>query len=173
MASRITRILAGLGLILAVAGITPATSVVRDSRLLWTIVPVASAAWVFWLIPRRSFGGVWVLAGVSLGFVILGAWSIGLFFAPAALSLVAAAVGQSVSMRAGRQVLLVPAWLLAGPTGLCALFFVVHQMVAKLQGGQLTEAPAIVAGTWLFLGLTASFLIVTGVRWLARRSERR
>jgi hypothetical protein len=173
MASRMTRILAGLGLILAIVGVLPATAIVRDSRLLWTLVPVMSAAWVFCLIPRRGFAAVWVLTGVSLGFVVLAAWSIGLFFAPSALLLVATAVGHSVSMRAGWQAVLVPAWLLAGPTGLCVLFFVRDQMLAKSQGEELTEAPAIVAGTRLFLAVAAFLVVVTSVRWFARRAVRR
>jgi hypothetical protein len=173
MASRTTRILALLALVLAVAAVVPATVVVRDSRLLWTLVPVISAAWVFWLIRRRSLAGVWVLSGVSLGFVVLAAWSIGFFFAPSALVLLAAAVGHSVSMRPGWQALLIPAWFIAGPTGLCALFFVVHRLAVTVQGGELTEAPAIVAGTELFVGVAALLLLVTGGRWMARRVEQR
>jgi hypothetical protein len=172
MVSRITRILAGLGLILAVAAIVPATFVVRDSRLLWALVPVTSAAWVSWLIRRRSLAGVWVLSGVSLGFVVLAAWSIGFFFAPSALVLLAAAVGHSVSMRPGWQALLIPAWFIAGPTGLCALFFVQAQLVVTVQGGQLTEAPAIVAGTELFVGVAALLLLEKGVRRMAAGTNR-
>lgn len=173
MASGITRILAGLGLLLAIAGILPATAMMRDSRLLWTLVPVISAAGVFWLVPRRRFAAVWVLTGVSLGFVVLAPWSVGLFFAPSALLLLGAAVGHSVSMRVGWQALMAPAWFLAGPTGLCALFFLRDQVVVKSQGRQLTEAPAIVAGTQLFVGLAAVFLLAKGLQWLARNAVER
>lgn len=173
MASKTTRILAGLGLILAVAAVVPATFIVRDSRLLWTLVPVITAAWVFWLIRRRNLAGVWVLSGVSLGFVVVAAWSIGFFFAPGAVVLLATAVGHSVSMRPGRQALLIPAWFVAGPTGLCALFFVWHRLVVTVHGGQLTEAPAIAVGTRLFAGVVALLLLATGVRRMARRAAQR
>jgi hypothetical protein len=172
MPSRITPILAGLALILAVGGVLPSVSIVADSRLLWTLVPVMSAASVLWLIGRRSLSAVWVAAGVSLGFVVLGAWSVGLFFAPSAVLLLAAAGVHTVSVRAGWRAILVPAWLLIGATGLCALFFAYHQIVAWRQDAQLTQAPAIVAGTALFFGLAAAFVVVTGVCWLARRRRR-
>jgi hypothetical protein len=173
MASRVTRILAGLAFLAAVVGILLATSVVADNRLLWGLVPVMTAGCVFWLVRRRNLAAVWALTGVCLGFVVLAVWSIGVFFAPAALLLAATAVAQSVSVRAGWQALLVPAWLLAGPTGLCALFFVRDQAVAKSHVGQFTEAPAIVAGARLFVGVAMFLVVVAGGRWLARRSVQR
>ena len=54
-------------------------------------VPVVLAALGLWVALRGQRTLAWIFAGVLLGFCVLGGFSIGLFYLPAALSLLLAA----------------------------------------------------------------------------------
>jgi hypothetical protein len=169
MAFRVTRIFAALALVASLAGIFPSVAIIRtnsgsglDGRLLWMLVPILSAGVVFLLAPGRRLEPVWVLIGMSWGFVVAAAWSLGLFFAPSALLLLIAGFAHLMAIRPTWWAVLIPAWFLAGASGVCAMFFARDQLLAMSRGGQITEAPAIVAGTRLFVALVV-FLAATQV----------
>ena len=175
MAFRLTRILAALGFFASLGGIVPAAAVARaasgsalDNRLLWVLVPVLSAAAVFLLARRRSLEPMWALTGTCWGFVVVAAWSLGLFFAPSALLLLIASIAHLVALGPTRRAVLIPAWFLAGASGVCVLFLARDQLLT-MSRGQVIEAPAIVTGAWVFAGLVMFLVIATQVasRWLA------
>jgi hypothetical protein len=100
---------------------------------------------------------LWVAIGLCCGFVVLAAWSLGLFFVWSALWLLAAGIAHAVAIRAGWRVVVIPGWFALGASGLCAAFFAYGQIRAAFSGGQTIEAPIVVAGTWVFVSLIAVF----------------
>lgn len=161
MAVRTARIVAVVAFIASLAAVVPAALVVRvapgsivDVRLLWVLLPISACSGVVVLAGRTSVAPVWFLTGACWGFVVLGAWSLGLFFAPAALFLLGAAIAHLVIARPGFRAAVAPLWFLWGATGVAALFFVRDWAVAFFGSLEITSAPAIVAGTWAFAALT-------------------
>ena len=126
------------------------------STMLWMLAPLASAAALLWSTGRTSMAAVWVPVGFCWGFVVVSAWSLGLFFAWTALLLFAAGVTHSVAINPGWSVTLVPVWFLLGATGLCVAVLLIHQV----RGGQYGEAELIIYGARAFTALAA--LVVAG-----------
>jgi hypothetical protein len=89
---------------------------------LWMIVPIAAGATAIGAVRTQSVGLVWTAVGAVWGFVILGAWSFGLFFAWEALALLSAGVLHLVAVGRLGNVLLAPLWFMAGLTSLCPVF---------------------------------------------------
>jgi hypothetical protein len=105
---------------------------------------------------RERVGPLWFCVGALFGFVILAAWSLGLFYGFAAWALLAAALVHLVSIR--------PRWriVLAPPT-----VFLVRDW-AQARPYQHTVAPAEVWGGWLFAvvgaALAATYLVAALVQ---------
>jgi hypothetical protein len=163
-----TRILAALAFALSVLGIIPAVQVVRadsgsalDGRVLWALVPILSTAGVCLLASRPRLEPIWLLTGTCWGFVVLGAWSLGLFFAPAALLLLFAAGAHVATVRLTWRAFLIPAWFLAGASGVSVLFLARDEALAMSRGGPIMVAPVIVAGLWVFAVLVVFLVVAT------------
>jgi hypothetical protein len=136
------------------------------STMSWMLAPLASAAAVLWSTGRRSLAAVWVPVGFCWGFVVVSAWSLGLFFAWTAFLLFASGVTHGVALKPRWSLTLVPVWFLIGATGLCGVVLLIH----RLRGGQYGEAEIIVHGARLFIALVA--VVVAGAsarRLLPRR----
>lgn len=169
--------LAGLALALSLMAIIPAIMVVRsgpggglDARVVWVFVPVLSAGGVLALVNRRHHASVWFLTGACCGFVVLAGFSLGPFFLPSALLLLAAAIAHTAAFRVAWRALLIPAWFLAGATSPCVLMLARDYWMSTLGGyGPIGSAPAIVTGSRIFGGLIAFLAIATiVVRWVER-----
>lgn len=147
-----------------------------ESRmLLFTAIPILLAInglfgtlgnrnWVIW----TAIGGLW-------GFVVIGAWSIGLFFIPAAVLLSASGLARAESRRNWWNLVLGPLWIVEGVSA-TASFFLGLAVVRELLGyarfvlpGQTREFPAgagtivfipeaVMFGAWLFAS-TSCFLM--------------
>lgn len=175
MSSKVARILAGLAFALSLVGIIPAAAVVQsgpggslDARAWWVLVPVLSAGGVLALLRRRSLAAVWFLTGACCGFVVLAGFSLGPFFLPSALLLLVAAIVHTATIRVAWRALLIPAWFLAGATSPCVLFLARDYWMTMSSGhGSVVSAPAIVAGSRVFVGLIGFLAIATLViRWV-------
>jgi hypothetical protein len=176
-AMKVARVLARLAFALSLVGIIPAAAIVRsgpggslDGRLLWVLVPVLSAAGVLAMVNRRHHPPVWFLTGSCCGFVVLAGFSLGPYFLPSALLLLAAAVVHTSAFGVAWRALLIPAWFLAGATSPCALLLARDYWVGMSAGlGAIGSAPAIVAGSLIFAGLIGFLAIATVViRWVER-----
>ena len=164
----ITRVCAALALGLSLLAVVPVVAVLRadpagvNARVLWALVPIASAGGVLVASRRGHLAPVWTLIGGCWGFVVLGGFSIGLFFAPAALVLLVAGIAYLAAVRLTWRAVLIPAWFFAGATGVCVLFFARdHVQAAMSHSTEIPEAPAIVAGTWAFAGIVALLVVAT------------
>ena len=146
-----------LGVIrIAVALSTNSGSPPDASTMLWMLVPLASAATLLWTAGQRSLAAVWVPIGTCWGFVVVAAWSLGLFFAWTAFLLLASGVIHGAAAKPRWSLTLVPVWFLLGATGLCVVVFLIHW----LRGGVYGEAEIIVGGARAFTALVA--LVVVG-----------
>jgi hypothetical protein len=175
LARRLATISAVLGLI---AGLIAPFRVVRVFTAntgegpgvlgLWMIVPIVLAAVAIAAARTRSAGLMWATIGGVWGFVIIGAWSLGTFFAWEALALLVAGVLHLVAVGARWRVLLVPLWLVAGASALCPMFLAVDAMREMGSHGSLTvtHAPIIVYGSWLW----AAVVTLLGVIELISRA---
>ena len=67
----------------------------------------------------------WTVIGVLWGLVIAGAWSIGLYFAPAALLLSASGLARADARRTWWNALLIPLWMIEGVSATAMLFLTV------------------------------------------------
>ncbi len=115
---------------------------------LWMVVPIALGALAIAAVRTESIGFVWVSVGAVWGFVILGAWSLGTFFAWEALALLAAGLIHLVGIGPRWKLLLVPLWLIAGACGLSVLFLV--RDIAQTGPGEFVDhAPAVMFGSWI------------------------
>ena len=135
------------------------------STMLWMLAPLASAAAVLWSTGRRSLAAVWVPVGFCWGFVVVSAWSLGLFFAWTAFLLFTSGVTHCVAIKPRWSLTLVPVWSLLGATGLCGAVLLIHW----LRGDRYGEAEIIIHGARTFTVLVA--LVVAGAsarRWLPR-----
>lgn len=119
-------------------------------------------------VNTTNLATVWIPIGVAWGFVVLAAWSLGPFFAWTALLVSLAGIAHLFAIESRWRTLLIPLWLLVGPSGLCALFFAFHWTTVAMFGGQLVESSWIVKGTWLFLFL----LGLMGAGAALRRGQR-
>src|SRR5436853_3812970 len=73
----------------------------------WMVVPIALGALAIVAVRTESIGFVWVIVGAVWGFVILGAWSLGTFFAWEALALLVAGLLHLAVIGRGWKLLLV------------------------------------------------------------------
>ena len=126
------------------------------STMVWMLAPLASAVTVLWAADRRSLAAVWVPIGLCSGFVVVAAWSLGLFFAWTAFLLLASGVMHGVAIKPRWSLTLVPVWFLLGATGLCVVVLLSHRM----RGGQYGEAEIIIHGARVFTALAA--LVIAG-----------
>jgi len=155
--------------------------------LLFTAVPIFLAiiglfgtlvyrTWVIW----TAIGGLW-------GFAIIGAWSIGLFYVPAALLLSAAGLAHVDARRSWWNFVLVPLWIVEGVSSTAILFLAIT-VARELLGygrfvlpGQTREfsgrvqevsfvPEALTFGAWLFVAATC-FLTACHVARTASRSQ--
>jgi hypothetical protein len=170
MALGFARLLAALALAAGAIGAVRAASVMAansgfpfDARLLWCAVPLLSATLLVFAAGRRSLWSVWTPIGACSGFVVLTAWSLGLFFGPSTLLMLASGVAHGAAVRPGREAALAPLWFFFGATGFCAVLLVFHQVVRLIYRGQFSEPGIITVGTAVFVGL----LMLLGVRgWI-------
>jgi hypothetical protein len=147
--------------------------IVTALPILLTIVGLWAARgdrdWVTW----TAIGGLW-------GFVIVGAWSVGLFFVPAALLLSASGLARVDARRAWWNVLLVPLWAIEGVSAIAILLLLIA-IAREILGyarfvlpgqtrefsteiGTISFVPeTVMSGAWLFAGmscfLTACYVV--------------
>jgi hypothetical protein len=159
MGQKRARILAAVAILASAIGAAWAAAVFQPKpgggNSVWYVTPVLLSAVVFMTVGRRSIGGVWVPIGATLGFVLIGLWSIGFFFAPAALLLLATGathVAYVSAIRPQWRVLLIPLWVLVGASGMCVVFLTCHQVQSFGRG---SEAPFIIEGTGVFVVLVS------------------
>ena len=146
-----------------------------DSRrmLLWTIVPVTLTI-VGRLTARRERNGIrWMAIGALWGFVIATAWSLGFFFAPAAILLLASGIVETHA-RGTRlwNAVFALLWMLEGLFGLVVVMLAVL-LVGALLGNRYVVFPgqtrefstfvtsvafspeALTFGTWMFMSVSS------------------
>ncbi len=134
----------------------------------------------------------WTVIGVLWGLVIAGAWSIGLYFAPAALLLSASGLARADARRTWWNALLIPLWMIEGVSTTAMLFLTVAVAreifgdVRLVLPGQTREFPtmtgsisfvpeAVTFGAWLFAS-TSCFLTACRVArslWTGRANRLR
>jgi hypothetical protein len=164
----------------------------EESRLLlFTAVPILLTIGGLFASQRDRDWVTWTAIGGLWGFVVLGAWSIGLFFVPAAIFLLASGLLRADARRNWWNVVLVPLWMLQGVCATAMLFLVVTVAREILGGarfvlpgqtrefatraGTIASVPEIVMfGAWLFAA-TSCFLVACGLARLlwSRRTEGR
>jgi hypothetical protein len=171
MGLRVAQVLSGLAVVAWGYGVGRATMAFRantgrwpDALFLWTIVPLLAATVAFLMARRRRLAPPWIAAGLCVGFVVLSAWSLGRFFAWSALLLLASAMAHAVTTRAGWRAIAVPVWLTLGGTALCPILLTSNYLRDQAAGRELTAAPIVVAGAWVFLGLGAALVLWCAVR---------
>ena len=177
MGLRTARALAAIAFIASLLAIVPAVAIVSangpglDARVLWTLVPILSAGGAFLLARRPHIGPMWLLAGTCSGFAVLGAMSLGIYFAPAAILLLVAAIAHMTAMRVRWQAILFPLWFLTGATGVCVLFLV-SDLLEDSPHVHVSPAPALVFGAEVFAGLVLlmAALALVASQWPAQRS---
>jgi hypothetical protein len=164
--------LASLSVAVCVLGSVRAIATVRANlteynrpdtiALAWMAVPLTLA--ITGMIATLScwIGPIWVCTGALFGFVVLGAWSLGLFYVYGALVMLAAALIHLLAVRAGWRTLVAPIWMLAGVGGLSAAFFVLDDF-RNTEYLHVTHAPIVVWGSWLFVTVCPLLLIVYGL----------
>jgi len=138
--------------------------------LAWMAVPLTLAITGMTATLSRWIGPIWVCTGALFGFVVLGAWSLGLFYVYGAFVMFAAALIHLVAVRAGWRALVAPIWMLAGVGGLSAAFFVLDDL-RNTEYLHVTHAPIVVWGSWLFVTVCLLLLIVYGLLALRRSSS--
>jgi len=141
---------------------------------LWMVPPIGLGLAAIPGVRGTSVATVWSLIGGVWGFVILGAWSLGPFFAMEGLVLLAAGLVHLLVVGPKWRLLLAPVWLLAGSSAV-AFVFLLRDLVynSMSRSGSVTHAPVVVFGSWLFAG-TLVFLSachLTPVAWRAFRSR--
>ena len=141
---------------------------------LWVMLPIGLAALAIAAVRAPSIGFVWAIVGAVWGFMILGAWSLGPFFAWEALALLVAGILHLVAAGARWKLLLVPLWLIAGATALCPVLLAVDMIREARSHGFLTvtHAPAIVYGSVLWAAAVALLCTIELTSRAIRRSAR-
>ena len=173
IAKRIAIVLAMCGMVLCIAGTAIAARVFMSNAghltrlFLWTLLPLGLAAVVCVQIVREgSLWTVWVPVGTLWGFVVASLWSFGTFYAYGAIFFLLSAIAQVVTLRAWRKSLFVSLWFIAGVTALGPVFLLVGWILEVTTPGlTVGTAPAVVFGSWMFLGTLA----VLGLWEMCRR----
>jgi hypothetical protein len=124
---------------------------------LWMILPIALGALAIAAVRTPSIGFIWAIVGAVWSFMILGAWSLGPFFAWEALALLVAGIFHLVAVGARWKLLLVPLWWIVGATALCPVLLAVDVIRQARSQGYLTvtHAPAIVYGSGVWTAAVA------------------
>lgn len=188
-AKRIGLIVVWIGLALSVAACVASIRLTRSSG-------VGSGFYYFMGLPlvvgmiavaasrAGVIGPMWAAIGAMGGVVIVGAWSIGAFFAPAALALLVAGIAHLVAVKSPWRTLTAPLWALVGLFAIPVVFFVAA-VVQRMLGAAIVfpgetrefDVPASVrslagfelVGTWLFTGALAALVAVCSARVLWKR----
>ena len=188
-AKRSAIIVAWSGLALSVIAVAAAVRLFRSSSagsvsyyllglpLTFAIATVAASR-------ADSIGPMWAAIGAMVGFVIVSSFSIGGFFAPAAVALIVAGFAHLAAVRSLWRKLTAPFWALVGVFAIPVFFFaaaVVQRMLgaAILFPGETREFAAAasvrsvagfeLAGSWLFVGALAALVAVASARVLWKR----
>jgi hypothetical protein len=132
----------------------------------WTAMPLIFSVVGMLASLGPYIGPIWLSTGALFAVVVLGAWSLGLFYAYTALLMFVAAIIHLVAVRAGWKTLLVPLWMLAGAGGLCGLLFL-RDMLQSNGLVNVTHAPIVVWGSDGFVA--ASVLLALGYGLLRLR----
>jgi hypothetical protein len=127
--------------------------------LVWMALPMTLGVAGMISSLSRWMGPIWLCTGGLFGFVILAAWSLGLFYAYAALTMFVAALVHLTTVRPRWRTLFAPLWLLDGAAALAAVFFVGDALLNS-ESMQVTHAPAVVWGTSLFVAASMALLFV-------------
>jgi hypothetical protein len=135
---------------------------VQPNVLPWIAVPLVAATGGMLFSLTRWFGPIWLCAGALFGFVVLGAWSIGLPFGYGALAMFAAALAHLTAIQPDRSTTLAAIWMFAGAGAVSAVFFVRDVLQDE------HHAPAVVWGMWLFVAMSATLLLAYAVRRVRR-----
>jgi hypothetical protein len=130
--------------------------------LMWMVLPMTLGAAGMMSSLSRWMGPIWLCTGGLFGFVILAAWSLGLFYAYAAVVMLVAALVHLTAVRPHWRTLLAPLWLLNGAGAVAAVFFV-RDVLQNNEYMHVTHAAAVVWGTWLFIAVSLLLLFFYGV----------
>jgi hypothetical protein len=136
--------------------------------LMWMALPMTLGVAGMISSLSRWMGPIWLCTGGLFGFMILAAWSLGLFYAYAALVMFVAALVHLATVRPRWKSLLAPLWLLNGAGSVAALFFV-RDVLRSSEYRHVTYAPAIVWGSSLFVALSVVLLLVYGLAATRKR----
>jgi hypothetical protein len=109
-------------------------------------------------VRTRSMAPIWAVVGGVWAFVVLGAWSLGLFFGWEAFALLVAAVLHLVAIDAGWRAVRAPLWAVVGGSALCVLLLAQDAFLSMAPGVRVTHAPAVVFGARI--GAAAMALIL-------------
>ena len=160
-------VIASLGVSLSILGSIRAAAMFRSHELsvmAWMALPLTAATVEMLATQSRWFGLTWSCTGVVFGFVIVGAWSLGPFYALTAVMMLAASLVHLLAVRPGWKALAAPLWLGAGAGGLCGALLM-RDVLQTTGTTVVTHAPIVVSGAWL--GLAAGVLLIA-VHTLAR-----
>ena len=127
------------------ANLTPLNSA-DIAVLAWMALPLALATTGMLASLSRWMGPIWICTGALFGFVIVAAWSLGLFYGYGALVMFVAALIHLAAVRPGWKTVLVPLWMLAGTSGVSAVFFV-RDVFQSNEYQYVTHAPIVVWGS--------------------------
>ena len=103
--------------------------------VVWLASMIAVTATGIFGAKSRAAAIVWGTSGGVFGFVAIASGSIGVFFAPAALLLLAAGIAASIDERVGWRTLWMPIYLFVGATAMAA----VTLLMASLQGSVISR----------------------------------
>ena len=120
----------------------------KNPAVLWAAFPIGLATAGLAATRTDRISTLWMPIGGLWGFAILGAWTLGGFFAPAAWLLTLAGTAHVVRIRSWWHAVVLPFWLLAGASSVAVMFFVRDE----IERTTTTQAPAVVFGVWLFVG---------------------
>ena len=198
IARRTAVALAWFGLALCVIASTILLRLVRSSDVSAGVSAVGNGLYYFLALPlafsiagtaashRNSIGPMWAAIGGLFGCVLVGALSVGRFFAPAALALLVAGAAHLVAARPRWCALIIPLWIAVGLFAIPVVFLGAAVMQRLIGGGvifpgetrefdtgSIRSIPSFAFfGSWLFLGAVAALAAVDLARraW-SRRAE--
>src|SRR4029453_8704479 len=130
--------------------------------LAWTALPLGLATVGMLSSLSRWMGPIWLCTGGLFGFVVLGAWGLGLFYSYGALVMFTAALIHLVAVRPGWRAVLAPLWMLAGAGGVSTAFFL-RDVLQSSRFVHVTHAPIVVWGSWLFVAMSVLLLLFYGL----------
>ena len=118
----------------------------------------------------RSVAFVWTTIGAVCGFVVLAAWSFGLFFFFEALILIVAGLVHLPTIAPRWKILTAPLWLIVGATGIDTVFLLRSVVFNATHGcvstatyshcESVSYAPVMIWGAWLLVA--ASIVLAVG-----------